>query len=234
MKKAIIIALFLIIAVSTLAYAAEAKNSDLEKVTFVHHKKGLDKRELAATTDTATTSSSTCYNLLGIKWPSLPVSYVINPSNKEGLSSSFVKYSVSKAAETWDYSTSKELFNNKYSTNYSVKYGVQDFKNSIVFSSYPSTSIIATTAIWYSKSTKNIVEFDMLFNSYFIWGNATANSSLMDLQNIAMHEFGHSIGLGDIYNTCTRETMYGYSKAGETFKRSLNPGDIAGLRSIYG
>ena len=56
----------------------------------------------------------------------------------------------------------------------------------------------------------------------------------MDLQNIATHEIGHGIGLGDLYNTCTQETMYGYSTEGDVSKRTLNSGDISGLQKIYG
>ncbi len=56
----------------------------------------------------------------------------------------------------------------------------------------------------------------------------------MDLQNIATHELGHTVGLSDLYNRCLEETMYGYSSEGETSKRSLNPGDIAGLKAIFG
>ncbi len=237
MKKVIMLALVILLSVSVLASAKESKNAPLEKVTFIHYKRDFDKNgkiDFAATNDTTTTSSAPCYKLVGIKWPSLPVSYIINPSNSEGLSSKFVTYAISKSAETWDAATARELFYNTYSIDYSAKFGVQNYKNVIAFGNYSNNNIIAVTTVWYTKTAKQIVEFDMLFNSYYNWGNATSNSNLMDLQNIATHEFGHSIGLSDLYNTCTSETMYGYSKAGETKKRTLNPGDIAGLRSIYG
>jgi len=57
----------------------------------------------------------------------------------------------------------------------------------------------------------------------------------MDLQNIATHELGHGVGLGDLYITaCSEETMYGYSNYGETKKRTLNAGDIMGIQKLYG
>jgi predicted Zn-dependent protease len=57
----------------------------------------------------------------------------------------------------------------------------------------------------------------------------------MDLQNIATHEFGHAVGLGDIYDTaCSSVTMYGYSDYGDTVKRTLETPDITGLRTLYG
>lgn len=234
MKKSIFAALILVslLAISVVSAASESKNDDIEKVTFIHYKKGPENRFFANITNTTMTSSAPCYKLMGVKWPSLPVSYVINPSNKQGLSSSFITTKIFNSAESWDLATSKELFNNKYLTTTSTA-GVQNYKNTLAFGSYPSTSVIAVTTVWYNKYTKQIVEFDILFNTYFKWGDGGSNPNLMDLQNIATHEFGHSIGLSDLYNTCTKETMYGYSRAGETIKRTLSTGDIAGLRKIY-
>jgi len=57
----------------------------------------------------------------------------------------------------------------------------------------------------------------------------------MDVQNIATHELGHGLGLGDLYQTTAwQETMYGYSDNGETMKRDLYLGDIAGIQALYG
>ena len=57
----------------------------------------------------------------------------------------------------------------------------------------------------------------------------------MDLQNIATHEFGHGLGLGDIYiDDCSEFTMYGYSYNGDTDNRSLEDPDITGLWELYG
>ena len=113
-----------------------------------------------------------------------------------------------------------------------------DGRNELVFGNYSREGVIAITVIWgyFSgpPSRKQIVEFDILFDTDFTWGNAD-NSSVMDLQNIATHEFGHGIGLGDLYDAaCFDGTMYGYSTEGEITKRTLNAGDIIGLRSIYG
>ena len=57
----------------------------------------------------------------------------------------------------------------------------------------------------------------------------------MDLQNIAVHELGHSFGLADIYSSsCAEVTMYGYSTEGETKKRTLEQPDITGIQKLYG
>lgn len=179
--------------------------------------------------------TQTCYKLLGVKWKILPVNYIINPTNPQGLEESFITNTISTSAETWDAVTSTELFNNLYTVNYDVQYGVQDYKNAISFGNYPNENVIAVTSIWYTRVGKQIVEFDILFDTDFSWGDATLNPLLMDLQNIATHELGHSAGLNDIYTSiCSAVTMYGYSNYGETQKRTLEQPDITGLQKIYG
>jgi len=234
--KLIALAFVLILVFSVTAFAKPDKEREerekilnpnhepLDKITFIHYAKSSSHEK----------SSPVCYKLLGVKWTALPVSYVINPSNS-GLSADFVTTAISSAAETWDAATSKELFNDVYAVDYNINYGVQDYKNAITFGSYPDNNVIAVTSIWYTRVGKKIVEFDMLFNTYYTWGDATTNSNIMDLQNIATHELGHSVGMDDIYSSsCSSVTMYGYSNYGETQKRTLEQPDITGLQKMYG
>ena len=50
---------------------------------------------------------------------------------------------------------------------------------------------------------------------------------------MAAHEFGHSAGMDHPDDSCTEETMYAFSDEGETKKRTLNAGDIAGINKLY-
>lgn len=201
-------------------------NWDLERVDFIHYAKppnaGSGK------------NGESCYKLLGVKWRSLPVNYVINPLNPQSLTEQFVTSAISTSVETWDSATSSELFNDVYSVNYTAQYGVQNFENAIVFGDYPDNNVIGVTTVWYTPVGRRLVEFDILLNTRFAWGDATLNSSVMDLQNIATHELGHGTGLDDIYSTtCAAVTMYGYSSYGETSKRTLEQPDILGLQKMY-
>ncbi|MEK6875522.1 MAG: matrixin family metalloprotease [Nanoarchaeota archaeon] len=199
----------------------------LERVDFIHYVRPENPGKPSKT--------DTCYKLMGVKWNTLPVNYIINPTNPGGLSNEFVINTISTSAETWDSSTSNELFNDTPTINYTAQYGVQNFKNALAFGDYPSDNVIAVTSVWYTRIGRQIVEFDMLFNTRFIWGDASLNSSVMDLENIATHELGHSVGLNDIYSTtCSTVTMYGYSTEGEISKRSLEQPDITGLQRMYG
>ncbi len=203
-------------------------NWELERVDFIHYVKPPNS-------GSGGTKGETCYKLMGVKWKSLPVNYVINPSNSQSLSEGFVTSAISTSAETWDAATSTELFNNAYSVNYSAQYGVQNYQNAIDFSDYPDDNVIAVTSVWYTPVGRRMVEFDMRFNTRFTWGDATADNSTMDLLNIATHELGHSVGLDDIYSlSCSAVTMYGYSAYGETSKRTLEQPDITGLQRMYG
>ena len=201
------------------------ENWDLERVDFIHYAKppwaGKPKAEK-------------CYKLLGVKWKSFPVSYVINPYNLNGLSEEFVTSAIFASAETWDQATTAELFSDVYTVDYTAQYGVQNFENAIVFDDYPDDNVIGVTSIWFYRRGKQIAEFDIMLNTRFDWGDATINPEVMDLQNIATHELGHGVGLDDIYSsTCSHVTMYGYSSYGETQKRTLEQPDITGLQSMY-
>ncbi len=205
----------------------ESGEWDLERVDFIHYAKPSNPGKPAKT--------ETCYKLLGVKWATLPVSYVINPANPQGLTEDFVTSAISTSAETWDSATSIELINDVYTVDYSAKYGVQNFKNAIAFGDYPDNNVIAVTSVWFTRVGKRLVEFDQLYNTRFSWGDAAINQTVMDLQNIATHELGHGVGLDDIYSTtCSAVTMYGYSDYGETSKRSLEQPDITGLQKMYG
>ncbi len=198
----------------------------LERVDFIHYIKPANPGKPAKT--------ETCYKLMGVKWTTLSVSYVINPNNPQGLDENFIISAISDSAQTWDGATTAELFNG-YKKDLDANYGIQDYKNAIVFDDYPQSNVIAVTSVWYTRLGKMIVEFDMLFNTRFSWGDAKKDPTKMDLQNIATHELGHAVGLNDVYSTaCSDVTMYGYSTEGEISKRTLEQGDILGLQKIYG
>ena len=212
---------------------AKENAAGLEKIEFIHYKKDFAKPEAAKAP-----KAPSCYKFLTptkVRWKTLPVNYVINPTNPQGLDEGFITSTIFISAETWDASTSKELMNDAYTVNYTATYGVQNYVNAITFGNYPTAGVIAVTTVWYNPATKSIVEFDLMFDTDWTWGDATVNSTVMDLQNIATHELGHGVGLDDIYSTtCTAVTMYGYSSYGEISKRSLEQPDITGLQKMYG
>ena len=213
------------------ASGSAAKNSikdDIERVD-IEYKAKPENPAKPARTDPS-------YKLMGVKWDrdTLPVTYIVNPANPYGIEGDAFVSDMGIATEVWDDETATELFNAPNRVDTAV-YGVLDGKNAVAFGNYPQDGVIAVTSIWYNRKTKSIVEFDMLFDTDFNWGDAKKNPVLMDVLNIATHEFGHSIGLADLYSSSYAEqTMYGYATEGETMKRTLESGDIAGLEKMYG
>ena len=236
MATAVIIALVVIptVTFASKAEATSAKAPTLEKIEFIHWWTGSIPRPEQARVP----KPPSCYKFLTptkIKWTVLPVNYVVNPTNSQDLSESLICNAIFNGAETWDMLTSRELMNNSYSVDYMAAYGVQNYKNAVVFGNYPTSGVIAVTTIWYNPAIKAIVEFDVMLDTDWTWGDATVNPEVMDLQNIATHELGHGIGLNDVYgDACNKVTMYGYSDYGEIQKRTLETPDITGLQALYG
>jgi len=209
----------------------KANAPDLEKIEFIHYKKDFAKPAGKIS------KAPSCYKFLSpskVRWQKLPVNYIINSTNPQGLDVNFIGSAVFNSSETWDNATGQELMNNSYTFDNSVSYGVQDYKNAITFGNYTKEGVIAVTTIWYNPALKAIAEFDVMFDTDWTWGDAEGNLSVMDLQNIATHELGHGVGLADVYETaCSDVTMYGYSDYGEIDKRTLEAPDIKGLQTLY-
>jgi hypothetical protein len=148
------------------ASAIPYKDKDIQKIEFVHYK---DVKNAKSTPQAV----EKCYKTLGYKWGVLPVSYMINPINPDGLSDNFIKSAIVSSTETWDIAVTSNLFHDYPSISYLVSYGVQDFNNAIVFGDYPDNNVIAVTSLWVTSKKKQIVEFDIKFNTRFKWGDAT-------------------------------------------------------------
>lgn len=209
----------------------------LQRVIFIHYKKNFAKPPWAGV------NGDECYAFLGkgVKWKELPISYAIDPQNPQGLSQEFITSAIYAGAEEWDNHTSSELFSDTYAIIYDGSFDTDapDGRNEILFGNYPKEGVIAVTVVWgyfYGPpSERKIVEFDIMLDTDWAWGDATLDSTVMDLQNIVTHELGHGVGLDDVYATeCSEVTMYGYSNYGEIKKRTLEQSDITGLQALYG
>ena len=216
----------------------------LEKKVIIHYKKGYGKPPgtPGKGPDKDKTDEDGSYVLLakGVMWKTTE-NILVDTNIPTGLTQGFVTNTIATSAQTWQNNASYDLYGLiETSSCNGIDTDTPDGLNEIMFGDYPDEGVIAVTIIWgiFSgpPSKREIVEFDMLFDIVdFTWGDCEIDPSVMDLQNIATHELGHAFGLGDLYNTADNlETMYGYSSEGETIKRDLYYGDVAGIQSLYG
>jgi len=203
----------------------------LVKGTIIHYKVAKAKSNNGNSRLGGTITCSKTFS----KWGTTPVSYVVNTTNSQGLDPLFIQNAIVNGVNEWDDHTSRNLVVDTYTVDNTAKWGVHDWKNAIVFGNYSDADVIAVTTYWRYRAGRNMAEFDILMDEDFAWGEATIDPAKMDFQNIFVHEFGHGLGLADIYtSTCDTQTMYGYSWEGDTQKRTLESGDIEGLQKLYG
>ncbi len=196
----------------------KGKEAGLVKVTQIHYvKPGRSGRPA---------KSANCFKKAGWTWSS-PVTYTVESGRSD------LNTAVTTASATWDTQTGCRLF--LVPSTGSGTPGVLDGVNMISLGDYQTEGVIAVTYTWYRHATKAAVESDILFDTDFPWGDALSDPTVMDYQNIATHEIGHTLGLIDLYTeSCSAVTMYGYSYEGDTKKRTLEVPDILGIQFLYG
>lgn len=198
-------------------------HAGLVRVTHIHYAKAADKAKPA--------KPATCYKLAGWKW-SPPLQYMIQDTEYQPDQPALAG-PVAAATKAWDDATSRTLFL-PAGTASGKTWRTLDNVNLVTYGDYGTDGVIAVTVTWYNRLTRTAVESDILFDTDFTW-SITGDSAMMDVQNIATHEIGHTLGLSDLYTTsCSPVTMYGYSWEGDTAKQTLEQPDRTGIQKIYG
>ncbi len=178
----------------------------------------------------------------GATWRSVEP-YVVNPANGDGVAPEVVSTAVGAAASTWEAQVTSDIFGSGSVTDVplAADWSAPDGVNEAYFSHTElDQGTVAVTIVWGifsgAVNARQIVEWDMVFNDALPepWGDATLQPAAWDVENIATHEIGHAAGLGDLYTIAAAEqTMFGYASPGETKKRTLESGDIAGITTLY-
>lgn len=216
----------------------------VEGLAIVHPKQKLAKP------GTGKGGSTSCYTYLssGAKWKAVEP-WVFNPTNNRNLDVASTSAILSRGVSKWEDVTNGvvgdgigvDVLGDSATTSATLVADTvsPDGQNEVYFADVTDSNAIAVTIIWGIFGgpvwQRQLVEWDQVYDDVsFDWSAESVGvDGKMDFDNIVTHELGHSVGLGDLYNSCIDETMYGYATEAETKKRDLGNGDILGINKLY-
>lgn len=222
------------------------KDFDTRKATY----KNVSTFGLSGPVITKDGGNSAAYVIMGRSWPaSLPTFKKVVMSLKDdslltstGMNKAKALDAIASAEYTWNNATNQKPFAVLVVLTTKANWKL-DGENNMAFTPYATgCTALAATGVWYKTQgipagqTYPIVESDMTFNSNLKWTCDPAKEpSKLDFQSAVLHELGHTIGLGDLYNkvafkTDTRQVMHYYTGV----KRTLGNGDATGVWKLYG
>ena len=216
----------------------------VEGYAIITYKEGFGKPSWAGGPggpDEADTSNCYTYLARGAKWKTAEP-YIVDPTNNEELDTVSIRAIIADSIDKWEDAAGKQILGdeNPDGTVDIANIGNLNDQNEVIFGDVAYENAIAVAIIWgiFSgpPSQRVLVEWDQIYDEVdFDWSeDATGSTTEMDFENIATHELGHSVGMGDLYDDRSSEqTMYGYASYGETKKRTLEDGDINGVYKLY-
>jgi len=176
------------------------------------------------------------YGLAGWRLPAAGITYHINyDSARRSLTDAQIYQAITAASATWTAAAPALTFYNGGATT--AKPGKYDGVNAVGWGKL-GAQVLAVAYDWYNSRTGALTEGDIVFNLKCRWGLTDPSAGDCggikgyDIRNIATHEFGHWVGLDDLYSLADEDlTMYGYSDLTELKKDSLGVGDITGANA---
>jgi hypothetical protein len=184
------------------------------------------------------------YALLDSKWSTRQIVMYLQLGSSSGAlldGSASWDASAEDALATWNHYLANVQFT--VVRNSSVTPADGDDVNNVFFDNtfYGSGfgSAVAITTEWTRNSGRTRIEADTVFNSNLDWNsyrgnlrNAAGGGTLYDLHRVALHEFGHTLGLDHPDDFGQTVTAIMNSRVSNI--DSLQPDDIRGAQSIYG
>jgi hypothetical protein len=162
---------------------------------------------------------ASAYALLGYKWPlGTNVRYLINANTDQVPNESDA---VRGAGNTWNQVNSSGLRLTYQGTSPQTNYDYNS-SNIVYWDNEGDSGALATSYIWYSGNT--ILETDLVFNDYYAWSTSGGH---YDVETVALHEFGHWVGLGHTSSGIMRASYGG-------IERQLDDDAKNGFYAMYG
>ena len=213
----------------------------VEGYAIITYKEGFGKPPWAGGPDKPNgADTSNCYTYLarGAKWKSIEP-YLVDPTNTRGLDESAIRTIIAGSINKWEDAAEKQILGNEIAETVDrLNIGNLNDKNEVMFGDISYEDVIGIAITWgiFSgpPSQRVLVEWDQIYDDIDFDWSITGEEGKMDFENIATHELGHSVGMGDLYeDRCSEQTMYGTAINGEIKKRTLEDGDINGVFKLY-
>lgn len=162
----------------------------------------------------------------------LPIPYYIDRRGCGDISDGSDIAAIQSAFQTWENVASGRI---AFQFAGLVENGSVDTGSNVVVwikEEWPYDSrYVAKTRLYYDREEGRILKVEVALNGRDYRWSTNGEAGTLDVQNVATHEVGHFIGLGDVQTT--GQTMFEYILLDEKSKRSLTDDDIDGVRTAY-
>ena len=189
---------------------------------------------------------ATCYSYIanGARW-STTESYLFNSNSPSGNITGVTISGTNDAFTAWESAGQASIVDQPNETTNEVLVADTagtDEKNEIYFASISDANVLGYTIVWSTRSRGpllgQIVEADMVIdddNWDWYTQSSVAGTEQIDFWSVFTHEAGHWVGMGhtDTETWCEEQTMYPSISNGDSTKRILGDGDIAGVSALY-
>ena len=194
---------------------------------------------VALTIGLTTMAAPSGYSLLANRWPNGAVTMHLQLGTGSGTlidGSTSWNQVATNALATWN--TNIDLVKFSAVQDSTVARGDGTGTNNVFFDSAVygrsfGNSTLAIATSWYNVGSNNKIEGDVVFNNTKPWNSYRGNlRSANDFYRVALHEFGHILGLDHPDENGQRVTAQMNSTVGNL--DALASDDIAGSRALYG